>query len=655
MSQGKVGIAAHLTETDMNRSMIVRLIARSLLVCALSSTAETALEAPKLRSPLNGMHLTDIATYFQWETVSGCSNFVIQVARDAAFKDRVNERRTVNKGYHKNLYFPKDVLPAGCYHWRVRAMQGDNAGSWSEVRTMTVNADHPILPNVVREISPSTPLFLMRSRTWDPINYPNNVKGIIPAGLERVIIVDDLAMASGKVFERARKYQELGVDFVIWNNRCQVSLATLEYVFQNFSHCIGTAEGEHFSGMYWEKGPEGNLAECDFVYRAWTLCAKYGRFYFFADGDGGSYRWPGFAEREKETLKLYRRNIVPMFKTTNGDMALHSYGAVQGLMASGYVENCGTWVDEWIWPCCGFGKLGEIIPQEKIWENRRKVGTKQCPWVYDIQMWLMGIVSGSTVFHLESAHQWGPEGKGAAHYERVFLPFVKAVVEHHLIPSREAFLKNINVAVASDLEMAKGKHEKQYTGGFAYLNELYALKAKGDQEFIPNDSRYGIVCLLPPGALCLNEKSHVVPQELLLVPGKAKDIFSRACPQRFSGDAFMWACDGTVIITDSNENQDISQQFDVPLEKGLVQALSGAIGVHQYLVAKIAQDGQSLWFQTNSEDPGRDIVLTLGCAHKPDLLIAPPEASKECVWDEEAKAMKLRLSYKNGAVEITVK
>ena len=98
MSQGKVGIAAHLTETDMNRSMIVRLIARSLLVCALSSTAETALEAPKLRSPLNGMHLTDIATYFQWETVSGCSNFVIQVARDAAFKDRVNERRTVNKG-----------------------------------------------------------------------------------------------------------------------------------------------------------------------------------------------------------------------------------------------------------------------------------------------------------------------------------------------------------------------------------------------------------------------------------------------------------------------------------------------------------------------------------------------------------------------------
>lgn len=214
---------------------------------------------------------------------------------------------------------------------------------------MNVNADHPVLPEVVRKISPESPLFLMRSRTWDPIKYPGNVRGIIPSGLERVIIVDDLDLASEKVIERAKKYQELGVDFVVWNNRCQVSLATLEYVFQTFSHCLGTAEGEHFSGMYWEKGPEGNLAECDFVHRAWTLCAKYGRFYFFADGDGGGYRWPGFAERVKETLERYRRNIVPMFKATNGDMALHSYGAVQGLMASGYVDNCGTWVDEWIW------------------------------------------------------------------------------------------------------------------------------------------------------------------------------------------------------------------------------------------------------------------------------------------------------------------
>jgi hypothetical protein len=625
-----------------------------LVFGALTICAETALEAPRLLSPINGMELTDVATFFKWQPVAGCSNFVIQIARDSAFNDLVKEKRTLNKGYHKNLYFPKDVLAPGDYRWRVRAVQGSVEGPWSDTWAVRVNDAHPVLSQTVRTIGPATPLFLMRSRAWDPLRYPDNVKGIIPSGLEQVIIVDDLAMATERVVERAKKYQELGVDFVIWDNRCQTSLSAIEYVFQNFSRCIGIAEGEHFSGMYWEKGPEGNLAECDFVHRAWTLCAKYGRFYFFADGDGGSYRWPSFAEREKEVLQRYRKNIVPMFKTTNGDMALHSYGAVQGLMASGYVENSGIWVDEWIWPCCGFGKLGEIIPQEKVWETRRKLGTRQCPWVYDIQMWLMGIVSGSTVFQLESAHQWTHEGKAAANYTRFFLPFVKAVVEHNLIPSREAFLKNIPVAVVSDVTLAKGKHEKQYTGGFAYLKALYALKAAGDQEFIPNDSRYGIVCLLPPDAACLNVRTRVIPQAQLADTEEAKAVFNRSYPARFRGDAFMWACDGTVIVTDSNENQDVDQQFFMHLGPGLVQVLSGTIGVHQYLIGKKAKDGQRFWLQTNSEKPDRDVVLNIVCPRKPDWQIEPAAAAKEARWDDGTKTLTLSLSHLQGAVEVTV-
>ena len=33
----------------------------------------------------------------------------------------------------------------------------------------------------------------------------------------------------------------------------------------------------------------------------------------------------------------------------------------------------------------------------------------------------------------------------------------------------------------------------------------------------------------------------------------------------------MWACDGTVIVTDSNENQDVDQPFFMPLGPALVQ------------------------------------------------------------------------------------
>lgn len=630
------------------------LLGAGWLLAAGAAHADAAPEAPRLRSPVRGMTLTDVASFFNWSPVAGCSNFVIQVARDPAFRDLVIDKPTLNKGYHKNLYFPKDLLTPGAYFWRVRARNGADEGPWSEAWPFRVSGERPVRPQTVRTIGPETPLFLMRSRAWDPVKSSGHVRAIIPPGLERVIVVDDLAMAGEKVLERARRYQELDVDFVIWDNRCQTSLSMIEYVFQSFSRCIGIAEGEHFSGMYWEKGPEGNLAECDFVHRAWTLCGKYGRFYFFADGDGGSYRWPGFAAREKEVLLRYRQNIVPMFKTTNGDLALHSYGAVQGLMAAGYAENCGTWVDEWIWPCCGFGKLGESLPPEKIWENRRTVGTRQCPWIYDIQMWLMGIAAGSTVFQLESVHQWGPDGQGAAHYDRVFLPFIKAVVEHRLIPSRQAFLNGINVAVVSDPELTVGKHEKRYTGASAYLQKLYALTEAGDRELIPNNSRYGIVCLLPPGAACLNPKAENVPLAELQDPDKALARFNRAYPQRFAGDAFMWACDGTVIVTDTHENRDIPQTFTLPLPPGVVRELRGTIGVHQYLIGKREQEGARFWFQTNSERPDRDLALKLSCSRRPNVRVAPEGAGKEVRWDEAAQILTLRLSHLQGAAEVTV-
>jgi hypothetical protein len=583
------------------RNTFIALAAMLLAPPAALHSAAAIAAAPNLLSPVDGIEITDVASYFRWSPMPDVTHFEIQIARDREFRDICKTKQTLNKGYHKNLYFPKDILPVGAYFWRVRAMGNGRPGPWSEVFRVRANAEHPVAPDVVRKIGPETPLFLMRSRTWDPLKHSEHVKEIIPAGLDRVIIVDDLALASERVFERARKYQELGLDFVIWNNRCQVPLSTIEYLFQHFSHCIGTAEGEHFSGMYWERGPEGNLAECDFVHRAWTFCAKYGRFYFFADGDGGSYRWPVFAQREKETLLHYRRNIVLMFKTTNGDLALHSYGAVQGLMAAGYVENCGTWVDEWIWPECGFGKLGEIIPPGQIWANRRAVGTRQCPWTYDIQMWLMGIASGSTVFHLESAHQWGPDGSAATNYPRFFLPFVKAVVEHHLIPSRAAFLDSIRLAVNPDPALTQGKHNKQYAGGYAFLRDLYAIQAPGDQDLIANNSRYGIVCLLPPGTTHRpGRATRILDQHDLLDVPRALSLFDTAYPKRFAGDAFMWECDGTVIVTNCNENQDIDQRFEMPLDTGPVRRLVGTVGVHQYLIGKIEKSG-GFWFQANGE------------------------------------------------------
>ena len=625
---------------------IVTAIVRWLLCMPLLAAA-----GPQLLSPPDGMDITDVATYFQWAPVAGCSNFEIQVAADRRFEQLVRVKRTVNRGYHKNLYFPKDVLPAGNYIWRVRPLPARATGDWSAVSGFTVNTNHPVVAATVRPLGPEHPIFLMRNRAWNPIAHPEHVREIIPPGLEQVIVVDDIHLASAEVFARARAYEELGVDFVIWNNRAQVSLATIEYLFQRYRHCIGTAEGEHFWGWEWERGPEGNLSEQDFVRRAWALCGKYGRFYFQGEGESSRYQWTTISSDRRDDYRLYRRNIVPMFKSTVGNVALHSIGAVEGLLAAGWVENTGLWADEFVWGECGFGALGELDQNPRA--SLDKWGTRQCPWTYDLQMWLMGIASGATAFQLESAHQWKADGSAAQHYTRFFLPFVKAVKEHGLLPSRPAFLDSLRVAVACDYERAKAKHGGSLAPDFRFLQDLYALQRRPFQEIIPNDSRYGLIALLPPGAAVSTGRMQVVTQNDLADPARARGLFDAEYPKRFSGDAFMWACDGTVIVTCSRENEEATQRFAMPLGGGLVRTLAGEIVTRQLLIGKSSPGG--FWLQAHSERPERDLGLRLTCAKRPDVVVAPAAAAVESRWDEAVKTLTLRLSLAGGAAEVTLR
>ena len=646
-----------MKESPGVKRLLLLILAALFLLPLAGLPAE--LSAPQLLAPRDKMELTDVATYFQWMPVKGCSHYEIQIARDAEFTQLYKTRQTKDVRYHEHNYFPKDLPLAGKYFWRVRAVEAGVEGPWSAAFSLAINTDHALAKTIVMPIGPENPVFLMRNRGWNPLKESRHLREIIPADCERVIVPDDIFIGQGteEALARARKYEELGVNFVVWNNRAQVSLATLEYLFQNFPHCLGTAEGEHFWSWYWERGPEGNIAEWDYVTRAWTLCAKYGRYYFIGDGESSNYKWTLVSQQYREEIQRHRKTIVPMFKSTIGYVGLHSIGAVEGLLAAGWVDNCGFWADEFVWGESGFGKLGKFVP-------KGEGGDRQCPYSYDIQMWLMGIASGATVFQLESAHQWTAEGKGAANYRRYYLPFVTAVVRHGLIPSRQAFLDSLKVAVASDPELAKPKHGSSYAGAFGFLNELYALKHTPFQEIIPDNSRYGIIAWLPPSASCLNQQTQVVPQEKLSVPGQAAAIFNRAYPERFQGEAFMWECDGTIIVTNCRENEESLQAFAMKLDRGPVTRIRGQVAIHDYLVGKMAKDGQSLWFQTNFgfdsqstrtiPNPDRLLKLELECPAEPRVTVTPASAKVEGKWDANARCYSLILSMKDGPAECAI-
>ncbi len=616
---------------------------------ALRAGAATEPAAPVLLSPPAGMEITDLATYFQWLPVAGVSNFEVQVARDADFADLLRTRHTTNRLYHHNLWFPRDPLPAGAYHWRVRGVGAAGTSAWSEVRALTVNTNRAAAPAPVRPLGPAQPLFLMRNRAWDPRRHRDHVDEIIPPALAGSIVVDDIRLAGEQVFERAAAYEAMGVTFVVWNNRAQVSLATLEYLFQRHPHCIGTAEGEHFWGWGWERGPEGHLSEQDYVRRAWALCAKYGRFYFQGEGEHAVHQWTVVSHECRDDLRRNGRYFVPMFKSTVGHVALHSMGAVEGLLAAGWVENCGLWADEFVWGESGFGKLGELDcdPHDSL----RKHGTKQCPWTYDLQMWLMGMVAGGTAFQLESAHQWTAEGRPAEYYRRFFLPFIRAVVERGLLPSRPAWRESLRVAVACDYDRARQRHGGQLAGDFAFLNHLYALRRKPFQELIPDESRYGIVALLPPGVDRIDGLAEVVPLAELADPARAAERFDRAYPRRFAGDPFVWTCDGTIIVTCSRENEPARQRFVLPLEAGPARELAGMIGTHQYLLGK--SSATALWFQVNGEHPAGTLEVEVAGPRAPTVRIVPVGAGT-AEWESARGRLRVRLALRDGPVEVTV-
>jgi hypothetical protein len=193
---------------------------------------------------------------------------------------------------------------------------------------------------------------------------------------------------------------------------------------------------------------------------------------------------------------------------------------------------------------------------------------------------------------------------------------------------------------------------------------LYAIKNIPFQEMIPDNSRYGIVALLPPGGECLNRKTAVIAQAELALPGRAREIFNRAYPERFQGSAFAWECDGTIIITNCRENEESRQPFEMRLDRGPVTKFRGTLAIHDYIVGKVAKDGRGLWFQANFgfdsqrtrdvPNPDRLLKLEFECPAQPSVEVTPPSAKVAGEWDAGAHRYALTLSLKDGPAECEI-
>jgi hypothetical protein len=118
----------------------------------------------------------------------------------------------------------------------------------------------------------------------------------------------------------------------------------------------------------------------------------------------------------------------------------------------------------------------------------------------------------------------------------------------------------------------------------------------------------------------------------------------------------MWECDGTVIITNANENEDINQKCSLKFDSSFpVQSISGDIAVHQYFIGKSERNGRSFWFHINGQDPTRTVKLTFTCPARPDVSCVPKGAITNGQWNPLSRQLEMTISYASRAAEIELK
>ncbi|MEW6028397.1 MAG: M4 family metallopeptidase [Chloroflexota bacterium] len=108
----------------------------------------TAFLPPNLVSPADGALLLNLRPTFDWDPVSGATNYTLQVSKNTAFTQLV-----LNKVVTPDTYTPTVNLPAGIpLYWRVRTNGAFGPGAYSPYRTLTASSpggddDGDSLPN----------------------------------------------------------------------------------------------------------------------------------------------------------------------------------------------------------------------------------------------------------------------------------------------------------------------------------------------------------------------------------------------------------------------------------------------------------------------------------------------------------------------------
>jgi transposase len=631
--------------------------------------------APKLDVPANNLAMTDIATFYRWNQVRGAIDYELQVARSKTFNAPTTFK--IRSELATPCFLPDDAqLPdPGKWYWRVRAVEEGRPGQWSEVRVFTINDDIAKRPPVFKP-SPEHPLFTMEGcRVPDWRRFGKT----LPDDIKPYVAVNTSVYGTDDYIGYFRPLQEIGLRaFLRTHGPGPVTywapLSLVEHLFQTYPNLIGIMGGETLSAHY--HGGDGQL----YVERLLKLCGKYGRLFYDADGSyPDENKFQAMYERRGAFVESYKDHLVLAQKNNILHRQFVSQSSVLGLYLTGNIIAQGAWEDGgWYWQQVGFRKLGEVLGQ-------RGGDVTLMPRIFWTLNYAMGLGRGCSVFSFEGqvgttpvpkgwnfaakgypdiadgcyrnpAAFWTTDGELLSAFHRFCLPFMRGVIRHKLVPTKDEVRRNVRIAAYNDGVPKQEDGDQYYYEWESVYQATYGFRDHGVHpgtlmEFFPNTGRYYYFPVLPQGKRDLGKDIAVLPLSSLMETEKVKSVFDGAYPQWYAGNALVNIVGNTLTILNSNENLDETQTYSVPLtDRGGLQNIAGKIGPHAYVLGKLGREG--LWLQANTEYPERDTELVLTFKAEPNVVVTPATAAKAVRWDAATGTLTLVLSHSDGAVEV---
>ncbi|WP_170179815.1 carbohydrate binding domain-containing protein [Flavivirga rizhaonensis] len=656
--------------------------------------------------PKNGEELTDVAVAFKVK-VSTDGPYKLQVSKNSDFTGQVLTQETTIKHLYDHVYFitsqgihnpsEKFLLEPGVWYWRV---SDDNEASWSATRSLRVNNDHSPKPQPW-VITPEKPLFHWRLRSLimdNPATAAAQLKKMVPDAIKDYVVLDLghsflYHMTKGRdLLEYSRFFNDLGYKFTFdigtEDRKDRVgSLAELEQVFKELPNCVGAATSELFYRYYFEEKARSTYEG------ALELCRKYGKMFVYADMNHVRPKWVLYTDLnwDKFKNKSYADYLIPLYKNTDPWGAYTCVSALQGMKLTGMVKNIGIWSDEWCWE--KFGQPNEYNLENWHENGHDPNGTQRVyPFMQHIKQYIYGMTYGSTVFALEGNLQWSYQtGEPNDNHSRYLTPFVNAVISERIVPSQEAINENFHVIVnTEDIEREDRKFLTYLEGNIwgDFLRSTYGITDSETYnktletgrgtiyqsaylEMTPNTDRY-------PSGIPFLPKQGVAPPIIKGTPLEVVKISDLNTQSEVnanlnvhypvsSNQAYARKIDKSIFVYNTLENDNIKQSYNVDINHGIIESLSGNIDLMSYVIGKLRDDGETLFIQANAYVanlglrggrytlPTYPSILKFKCQKKPYIESDEIAAIKKQEWDSTNNIFTVEIDHSvAGAVDFTI-